>query len=289
MMLLGNLTAGSARVMGVLGLTFAAVAAALAGFWLGLDPSARSSSLPYLASMFPTFAILGLVFMWVSGARGRLHRFIEEGVHGRATITNLTMTGSRINDIPVMKMELEVTVPGRPPYAATDKVVAYPGTVPNAGTFECVVDPSRSNKVKVLLDRPVLPEGVVVEGAGSGVGTVPMASIPTSGLGGVAGLIGGGLAGGSQRASAAELLRTGRPGKATIVQTFPTGMQLEDGDTVLGFVVDVVPNDGTPAFRAMMGHRVPTSAARRAVPGQTVTVAYDPADPTGKVAIDWSH
>jgi hypothetical protein len=288
-MLMGNLTQGSARTMAVLGLIFAAIAAALAGFWLGLDSSSRSTSLPFLLSMFPTFAILGLVFMWVAGARGRLHRFIDEGIRGRATIKNLILTGTRINEIPVLKMEVDVTIPGRPTYAAADKVVAYPGTVPNSGTYECVVDPGKPDKVKVLLDKPVLPEGVVLAGAGpAGVPSADIGSVLSGALGGnVAGAVAAGS--GMQRASAAELLRTGRRGKGSIVQTFPTGMELEDGDNIVGFVIDVVPDDGATAFRAMMAHRVPDSAVARAVPGQTLSVSYDPADPSRRVAIDWSR
>jgi hypothetical protein len=275
-MLYKDLTATSARRMRVLGVAFAAIAAGLIGIWLGLDGASRSTSLPYLLSMFPTFAVLGALFFWVAGGPDRYRRFLARGVRGKATITDLILSGTRVNDIPVLELKLEVSVPGRPPYPASDKVLAYPGTVPNAGTFECVVDPQKPEAVKVLLDRPVLPEGVVAENAGS-VGSYSTDQ-PVSNASGVVG--------GVQRA--AELLRTGRPGRASIVQTFPTGMRLENGDQLLGFVLDVTPREGGNSWRATMAHRVPDSALGRAVAGSSVRVAYDPADPMRKVAIDWS-
>lgn len=289
-MLFKNLTAGSARTMAILGVIFTSIAAGHIGIWLGLDSSSRSTAFPYLISMVPTFAILGTVFMWVSGGPRRYQRFVERGVRGRATIKNLTMTGTRINEIPVLRLDLDVTIPGRSPYTAHDKVVAYPGTVPNTGTYECVVDPKKPEVVKVLLENPVLPEGVVVDGSQGAQIPPQLASAISGAVGNLPGNLMGAVSGGEmQRASAADLLRTGKPGRAAIVQTFPTGMRLEDGDQLLGFVLDVVPDDGGTSFRAMMAHRVPDSAAGRAVNGTTVPIAYDPADPARRVAIDWSR
>jgi hypothetical protein len=48
------------------------------------------------------------------------------------------MTGARVNAMSVLRLSLEVTAPGHPPYRASTRVLAYPMTIPDSGTFECL-------------------------------------------------------------------------------------------------------------------------------------------------------
>ena len=34
-------------------------------------------------------------------------------------------------------------------------MTAYPGSVPDSGTFQCAIDPKRPKKVALLLDKPI--------------------------------------------------------------------------------------------------------------------------------------
>jgi hypothetical protein len=154
-----------------------------------------------------------------------------------------------------------------------------PRTVRRAGVFKLRLQPriNRSRWTGGITNDGSLPTQLG-----------PLISIALGGIvSGSATRAGAGMNAG-RRASPAELLRTGKLGRASIVQIFPTGMRLEDGDQLLGFVLDVIPGDGGSTFRAMMARRVPDSAIGRAVPGLSLPVSYDPADPMRKVAIDWS-
>lgn len=67
----------------------------------------------------------------------RYRGLLERGLRGHATIKDVTMTGARVNAMPIHRLSLEVyPSPGRPAYRASTRVLAYPMTIPDSGTFK---------------------------------------------------------------------------------------------------------------------------------------------------------
>jgi hypothetical protein len=87
---------------------------------------------------------------------------------------------------------------------------------------------------------------------------------------------------GRDRASQ-ELLATGAPAQARIVQVQETGMRINDMP-VLNFLLEVTPMNGQPPFQVWTRRRVGTYQIMQFQIGSILPVRYDPADPT-KVAI----
>jgi hypothetical protein len=86
------------------------------------------------------------------------------------------------------------------------------------------------------------------------------------------------------QAANATLLANGRPGTAFVLEAKDTGIAVH-GDSVVELTLDVTPQGG-PAYEVRTATLVPAVARARALPGATVPVRIDPAQPTS-VAIDW--
>ncbi len=82
-----------------------------------------------------------------------------------------------------------------------------------------------------------------------------------------------------------QVLATGRPGSAVIRSLADTGVNVR-GDSLVRLTLDVTPDGGTP-YQAEAGGLIPDTARDRAVPGATLRVRIDPAQPTN-VVIDWA-
>ncbi len=126
-------TGGIHKVFVPLGaaLVLAAVGASVAG-WLGqrgvLDVSAD------LVAVVSPMGVLGAVFL-VTGlvlARSakRATYLRTQGLQGRGRITGVEATGVHINNVPQVRVLLEVTVPGHPPYATSTKVLMNQSLLP---------------------------------------------------------------------------------------------------------------------------------------------------------------
>lgn len=83
---------------------------------------------------------------------------------------------------------------------------------------------------------------------------------------------------------AANLLANGRPGTALLREVKDTGVDVH-GDSVIEMTLDVTPAGG-PAYQVRTATLVPAAVKARALPGATVPVRIDPAQPDS-VAIDW--
>ena len=83
----------------------------------------------------------------------------------------------------------------------------------------------------------------------------------------------------------AVVLPDGRPGTAVIRAVSDTGVNVR-GDSLLRLTLDVQPDGGTP-YPSDTGSLVPDADRARAVPGATVRVRIDQAQPTN-VVIDWA-
>lgn len=86
------------------------------------------------------------------------------------------------------------------------------------------------------------------------------------------------------QAANASLLANGRPGSAFIREANDTGIDVH-GDSVVELTLYVTPQGGT-AYEVHTATLVPAAARARALPGTTVPVRIDPAQPTD-LAIDW--
>jgi hypothetical protein len=162
-MLFRTLKPGTVTTFLVVGAVFDSLVAAVVVAWLLSDGTARQIAVALLLSAGPTFVGLSLFFYWMASGPARGNRFLKRGTRGLATVKNAHMTGARINAMPVLKLDLEVSVPGRPAYPARGRVLAYPGTIERESTLECVVDPKHPQRVVVLHEQSLLKEPQRIE------------------------------------------------------------------------------------------------------------------------------
>jgi hypothetical protein len=158
--ILGNLKPRTVTTFWVVGAIFDSLVAATLVTWLLSDGPVRKIALILLLSAGPTFAGLAFFFFWMARQPARLRSLREHGTRGIATVRNADMTGASVNAVPVLRLDLEVSVPGQPPYFARDRVLAYPGTIERGAALDCVVDPKNPQRVAVLYEPPVLKEPV---------------------------------------------------------------------------------------------------------------------------------
>jgi hypothetical protein len=85
--------------------------------------------------------------------------------------------------------------------------------------------------------------------------------------------------------SAADILATGNPCEAVIVQTQPLGMKNPAGVDMHAFLLSVFV-DGTPPYQVKIGIPVPEAAVPLLFPGFRAPAKIDPDDPEA-VVIDW--
>lgn len=115
----------------VLGVIFAIVGAFF--MFQALQPSHPTSQFdidvmheaaPILALVFLP---MGIIFAAVGLAVGRMvgnrQKLIEQGLAGHATVIGAAETGMYVNERPMVELTLNVTVPGRPPYAIEHREV----------------------------------------------------------------------------------------------------------------------------------------------------------------------
>jgi hypothetical protein len=156
--ILGNLKPRTVTTFWVIGAIFDALVAAMAATWLLSEGLVHKIAFTLLLSAGPTFVGLAFLFYWMASGPERMKRLRERGTRGVATVRSADMTGASVNAMPVLRLNLEVNVPGQPPYFARDRVLAYPGTIERGATLDCVVDPKNPHRVAVLFEQPVLKE-----------------------------------------------------------------------------------------------------------------------------------
>ena len=82
-----------------------------------------------------------------------------------------------------------------------------------------------------------------------------------------------------------RLLRTGLPARALVERMWETGVTINDSP-VFGFGLQIT-REGQEAYSAEVQQAVPRMLVGAVLPGATLAVTLDPADPA-RVAIDWS-
>jgi hypothetical protein len=95
------------------------------------------------------------------------------------------------------------------------------------------------------------------------------------------------MAAGSTQGSAAELLATGTPCEAVIVEFQPLGLKSPTGADMYAFKLTIFA-EGTTPYQIMVGNPVPPEAVALLFPGSRVPAKYDPHGLKESVAIDWA-
>jgi hypothetical protein len=119
-------------------------------FWAGLLITA--------ADVLIALAITGM------GAKSaaKTHALEQTGVLALAQVTGIHETGTRINDNPLVKLDLQISGPGIAPFASQDRVIASITRLPMITSRKLValVDPT-TNEYQIDWERSALVSGVM--------------------------------------------------------------------------------------------------------------------------------
>lgn len=220
-----------------------------------------------------SLVIPGLVLTSIARSIGKVSGVSEDlvatGVPGTAVVQAMGDTGVTINEAPVVEFTLDVTLEGEEPFTVGIKQILprlLVGAVVPGSTVSVIADTETRRDVAIDFSHsPGAPQP-------------SPAAKPTF-----------------EVSSAADLLRTGRRGTATIravtdlgdisdLEVVSEGSPNED-DRV--YVVEMdVKLPGRQPFPVKIGHRVPIALYGKVGPGATVAVAVDRSNDQD-VAIDW--
>lgn len=243
-----------------------------------LNPASNPTGFTLFIVLFTTAIVVGsLVWRarWSStlgtgGMRG--------GISGTGVITGMGQTGMMVNNLPQLTFELQVQVPGQPPYQASVKQTvphAVLGMLAPGRTVAVVVDPNKPSKVKLDLQGTANVQAVAAMPTYAAAGGVPGAPA-------VAPSVAAPMAGAQVRSND-DLVATGEVVAATVVAVQDTG-QLFGADPIVLLTVDVHAPTGT--YQIQVGHRVPADKRPRLVPGTVLRAHLDPIERTA-LGIDW--
>jgi hypothetical protein len=99
-----------------------------------------------------TGIVLILIGMRVRGSAVAVDQLLATGLSGQAQVTGLTQTGMFLNENPQVAMNLMITIPGRPPYAATRKEfvpLILLGRLTSGAPLPVKVDPADPQRVVI--------------------------------------------------------------------------------------------------------------------------------------------
>ena len=189
-------------------------------------------------------------------------KLLETGVPGRGIITEVKLTGTTLQSGNGLVQRtciftLEVSLDGKEPYTATAKQ-RFPevqlSQIDPGNTTVCVrANPDNPEEIAIDFDNPP----PVVHSAGPAPGH-----------------------------SAAEILATGTPARAVIVQSQPIGKVNQDGVDIYAYQLTVMP-EGKDPYQIQVGNPTPPKALPFLFPGSKVPVKIG-SDPNA-VVIDWDQ
>jgi hypothetical protein len=187
-------------------------------------------------------------------------KLLASGLLGRAIITDVRPTGTTLevgNGLVqrVCVFTVEVSLDRQAPYTATCKQRIPEIQLPQIrlGNTTVAVRVSPEDPTQIALDFATEPPVVTT-------------------------------AGGSGNHSAAELLATGAPGRAVIVQYQPLGKRNPAGVDLYAFLLTVMPHTGDP-YQIQVGNPTPPAALPFLFPGSRVPVKIGTIP--NAVVIDW--
>jgi len=187
-------------------------------------------------------------------------KLLENGLLGRGIITDVRPTGTTLevgNGLVqrVCVFTVEVSLDGRTPYTAACKQripeIHLPRIQPGNTTVAVRANPAELTQI--ALDFATEP---------------PVVTTP----------------GGSGNHSAAEVLATGAPGRAVIVEYQPLGKRNPAGVDLYAYLLTVMPQAGDP-YQVQVGNPTPPAALPFLFPGSRVPVRIGTIP--NAVVIDW--
>jgi hypothetical protein len=187
-------------------------------------------------------------------------KIMETGLLGRGIITDVKLTGTTLQSGNGLVQRtcvftVEVSLDGRAPYLATCKQripeIQLPQIQPGNTTVAVRVDPAEPTQI--ALDFGTAP---------------PVVTTP----------------GGSGNHSAAEILATGEPGRAVIIQFQPLGKRNPAGVDLYAYLLTVMPRGRDP-YQIQVGNPTPPAALPFLFAGSRVPVKIGTIP--NAVAIDW--
>jgi hypothetical protein len=194
---------------------------------------------------------------------------LQTGVTATATIVSIRDTGTRINDNPVIAMQLQVQPSGAPSFQAevkeTVSILQIPHFQPGAH-LEVKYDPGQPANVAIVS---------VISGSGASSGPGLMNRQQAEQL----------LT--RYQGENERILTTGVPAPAKILQYMPMGVNVNGNNPAVNLIVEVQPA-GSASFTAeARGNVIAETSVYKFQPGQMVTVRYSPDDLT-EVALERS-
>jgi hypothetical protein len=194
---------------------------------------------------------------------GTDNKLLETGLLGRGLILDFKPTGTTVqmgNGLVQRSCNftIRVSLDDKQPYDATCKQRIPEVYIPQfqPGSSEVAVRANPENLEDIAIDFAHQPP------------TVTMAATPG-------------------QTTAAELLATGRPAKAVIVQSQPLGKKSPTGVDVYAFVLTIMV-EGEAPYQITVGNPCPPEALPLLFPGSKVPVKLGSNGPN-EVAIDWAE
>ena len=118
-----------------------------------------------------TFTIVGSVILRLGRARKQL---LTTGLVGRAEIVSASQTSMYVNEQPVVQMQLNVMLPGRPPYQVSHREVVpllALAMIQPGHSLPVAVDPANANKLAIDWGGVTAGRAPTVANAGAAIGT----------------------------------------------------------------------------------------------------------------------
>jgi hypothetical protein len=189
-------------------------------------------------------------------------KLLETGLLGRGTIAEMKLTGTTIQTGNGLVQRaciftVEVSLDGKDPYQATCKQripeIEIAQIQPGATVVAVRADPD--NLTQIALDFNT---------------EAPVVTTPA----------------GSGNTSAAEILASGTPARAVIIESQPLGKRTPAGVDLYAFVLTVMP-EGKDPYQIQVGNPTPPAALPFLFPGSHVPIKIG-SDPNA-VVIDWDQ
>jgi len=199
------------------------------------------------------------------------NRLLKTGIRGTGTILSVTETGTRINNQPLCKIELQVEIPGQPAYVATaKKVISYfQITQYQSGTqVYLMVDPTNHQKLQIMNNGDV----------GAAANTLANASPQQINE------LQEKLA--EMQKDSERIKSIGIYSKAIVTKFTNMGVNVNGNNPLATMEIQVLP-DNEPAFGATVKGVIKDSSISLYQAGEEIFVKYDPIDKT-KVTIEHS-
>jgi divalent metal cation (Fe/Co/Zn/Cd) transporter len=239
-------------------------AVGLASAWMA-DPVA---GIVVTAVMFFVFFIMYRAFIKPNMDYSRL---LKTGIRGTGTVLSISETGTRINNQPLCKIELQVHIPGQVAYTAVTKtVISYLQAAQfyNGAEVAILVDPANHQKLVLLRKEDAAKEKNPLANASP----EQIQEFKDKLL--------------ELQKENDQIKAIGIYSKAIVTKFTNLGVNINGNNPLASIEIQVLP-DNEPAFAATVKNPIKESSVPLFQPGEEIFVKYDPNDKT-RVAIEHS-